>query len=155
MLRICKNQNLGIWCLVRRRGYDVRGVLITQKRMIPKCSNWCREWPWVILQVVWFWVEKSKIKVRVNNFTVIRRECLLVHSVRRVYVSLLFTPHDVWLTGIKFNDAESDVKHSQQSNIGLNTSCEQHGVANFLLLHSPIMGKATQATVNVHRITCD
>jgi len=39
----------------------------SQKRMIP--CIWYREWPWDILQVTWFWVKRSKVKVRVNRNT--------------------------------------------------------------------------------------
>ena len=44
---------------------DVRNVT-KKKRMFPKCSTWYKQWPWDILQVKWFWVERSKVNVRVK-----------------------------------------------------------------------------------------
>jgi len=50
-------------CLFLRR--------ITYKRMIPKFSNLVREWPWNIPEMMWFGVERSKVKVTgsINAFS--------------------------------------------------------------------------------------
>jgi len=55
---------------------------LTQKLMIPKCSNLVYEMTlgYPRLQVIGFWVERSKVKVIGLGLTVIRREIELCES---------------------------------------------------------------------------